>query len=315
MKLWRVGRGENGVTSIESVRDLSEEEAEAYLRSCQHLHDFERARDMLLFVAESLEAFRAGIAEHRERMGIERTGPLNQDPRPRRRLQRLAVDFLNAMRLYLDHRQTHLSRRYGHESAVLAAFDGARRAVHDQEPVYRFAYELRNFAQHCGMPLQALRARQQLVRGEGGGTVLTEVFVGFSKQELLQEYDAWRHGRAFIDLQPDEFEALPVFEQTMRCLWKIEEAAVAALLPDLWRDAKRVSLLMQQGTDSRGVGLPAEIGTDDPSVGKSTIAFKAPPFAILSWLKFITMLNEAPGIRFNDAMLALHDPPQLTLTH
>jgi hypothetical protein len=66
---------------------------------------------------------------------------------------RHVLDFLFAVRTYLDHSE----RRAKHEADPDVADDFKRLTgkFYDEIFSFRFMYRLRNFAQHCGMPVPA----------------------------------------------------------------------------------------------------------------------------------------------------------------
>ena len=79
--------------------------------------------------------------------------------------------------MYLDHRRTNLARHYGIQGGPLKAYEEAR-AEAAANPAFTFIWELRNFVQHCGMPLQVLRDRQRLVPDDASERVEVEMLVG-----------------------------------------------------------------------------------------------------------------------------------------
>ena len=215
--------------------------------------------DLPVLVNANLDDVRSEIARFEADHKRQPRGALNQDPTDRRVLQRVVINYLNAVRLYLDHRETHLSRRYGAEGAPLREFNAARRAQHATVAEYAFVYELRNYVQHCGMPLQALRAEQRLVASDGAERLDADIIVGCRKDDLLAEFDDWRYSRGFIESQPSEFPILPMLERMRDCLVVVETAAMNAIMRLLWPEAQLVCRLLAEATDDSRVGMVADI--------------------------------------------------------
>ena len=313
LKVYRVKKAlEPATTTLEAVRTLTSAEEREYRRACKHLHSFSRSQDLMALLEANFKEFEQAVTEFPEVAKNTRRGALNQDPGQARLLQRLAVNFLTATRLYLDHRQTFLTREYGTASPVLDAFNDARRRLHQDELPYRFVYELRNYVAHCGMPLQEIVSELKLVVQNGLETTETLCHVGFNRDALLSNCDNWRHSRQFIEAQPERFDALPIFEQVTRMFWTIDTAIVGALMPALWKDAKVVVSLMREGTNDDGFGQIASI---DPKVGPDgqfQVSLIAPPFGILQWMKLITLLPGPPGMRIEEKNLAVSAPPNVT---
>jgi hypothetical protein len=71
-------------------------------------------------------------------------------------LGRLITNWLNSFRMFDDHTNARLTRRFGKNSAQLQRYEKARADIFDSNPSYRFMSKLRDYAQHVGrVPLQA----------------------------------------------------------------------------------------------------------------------------------------------------------------
>jgi hypothetical protein len=106
------------------------------------------------------------------------------------------VNWLTSMRMFLDHEETQLKRRYGGSSTEFAAFKQATRDAYDGEVGYRFAYEFRNYVQHCGLPLnQVVIASPATPRPH----VKQDVKLLLDRDILLAQFSRWKHVKA--DLQ------------------------------------------------------------------------------------------------------------------
>lgn len=69
------------------------------------------------------------------------------------RLNGLLISLLTAFRTYTDHFTTAYSRRYGKDSPEVNAFKRFTNEAYDNYFAYRFFSNIRDFAQHCGMPV------------------------------------------------------------------------------------------------------------------------------------------------------------------
>ncbi len=217
------------------------------------------------------------------------------------------------MRLYLDHRQTHLTRRYGPSSPELAAFNESRRAEHVESPEYAFVYELRNFVQHCGMPLQVIRVGQRLVAEGNTERIETETIVSCDRDQLLGLFADWRHSKSFIRSQDETFSIAPMLSAMLRSLERIEIATVKAIMPALWDDARFVTSILQEGCDVDATGMVGSPLPSKPIPEQFALSLKLPPFSILGWLKLVSLTDESPGYRPNTIALAWETPPQVEL--
>lgn len=70
-----------------------------------------------------------------------------------RNANRLFLNFLSSGRTFLDHTETYLKRKYGSQSNEYLIFQSETNKIYDNSFEYRFMYKLRNYAQHCGLPI------------------------------------------------------------------------------------------------------------------------------------------------------------------
>ncbi len=173
------------------------------------------------------------------------------------------VNYLTAARMYVDHRRTHLTQRYGRRSEPLRAYEDALEQV-EANSVYWFVWELRNFVQHCGMLLQVIRDTQRLVEDLSGERIEYDILVGCSRPELLARYSEWGKSLAFLQQQPEEFAILPLLEEMTELLDRVEHAVIQAILPQLWRDAQAVEGLLSEAMQDGSLGLVSglEVGPE-----------------------------------------------------
>ena len=98
------------------------------------------------------------------------------------------VNWLTSFRLFLDHAQFDLSRRFGDTSPQLNRFQSVKSVVFDGSVGYRFIYKFRNYVQHCGSPLSSIVIGRQ---GENGGETRRSVAFTLNRDQLLRDYDGW----------------------------------------------------------------------------------------------------------------------------
>jgi hypothetical protein len=132
------------------------------------------------------------------------------------------VNWLTAMRLFLDHEETALKRRFGKESPQVKAFEAATKAAFDaEEPGYRFAYKFRNYVQHCGPPLTHL----DVVRPDGSNPRAKQSVRQLVKRdELLTNFHAWGPVKKDLQAFPASFEVLPLIASAMDGIRDVQRA-------------------------------------------------------------------------------------------
>ena len=132
------------------------------------------------------------------------------------------VNWLTAMRLFLDHEETELKRRFGKQSAEAEAFTAATAKAFDaDEPGYRFASKFRNYVQHCGVPLSSL----DFVRVPGSNPRAKQsVRLLVDRDELLAEFDGWGPVKKDLQAFPPKFALLPLIASAMNGIRDVHKA-------------------------------------------------------------------------------------------
>lgn len=118
------------------------------------------------------------------------------------------LNYLSSVRTFLDHSEKNIHDRHGHSSPTLVRFEEACHNAYDNHFAYRFLYELRNYAQHCGLPIGGIKI----------GEVL-EVF--FDRDVLLGRYKKWKNIESELKQCKPRFEVAPLLNEMMDCLYRI----------------------------------------------------------------------------------------------
>lgn len=130
-------------------------------------------------------------------------------------INRLFLNYLGSIRTFLDHSQLGMNRKYGKDSPVFKEYKDILGIFYDQSFAYRFFYKLRNYSQHCGLPLQGFGYTLQNDRDNGG--VQAKLHFNFDRDSLLSAYDDGWGEKVKEDLKAKdkEFEVWPlVYEMT-----------------------------------------------------------------------------------------------------
>jgi len=248
---------------ITRVRDLSVEEHDelkkASSRLMQHFNDqhplaivalnYEDLQNQLQRLAREYEADPSMSWIRMEMMGLT--------------INRHILNFLSAARMFLDHSEYNLKRRHGQASNRLERFKNACSSAYDTQFSYRFMYELRNYSQHCDMPLGNLQLQSQK-REEDSQTVEHSLRISFDRDKLLQEYDWKAELRAEIQNLPKEFEINSHIHQMMNCLVKIN---LTLLEDDLKELDESVEVIDNLTKSIKGIGGRPFVAEGAPTEG------------------------------------------------
>jgi hypothetical protein len=131
------------------------------------------------------------------------------------------VNWLTSMRMFLDHEETQLKRQYGPSSSEFAKFKQATRDAYDGEVGYRFAYEFRNYVQHCGLPLNHIVITAPLTPQPH---VKQDVKLLLDRDMILNQFNNWKRVKADLLAMNQRFELLPLLDGAMSGIQAINYA-------------------------------------------------------------------------------------------
>lgn len=167
------------------MRAVTDVEYEVYRKNRAILADFSQDHQLLRLVTESYRDFSQCVLDFGSGIvgGPDVISQECLDP-ALFRTNRYVLNFLGAVRTFLDHLHTKLKRSFGGGSAQLEFFKSLTAHQFDTSFSYRFLYKLRNYTQHCGMPPVKFSVEHK--PGESVSVGL-DLDVGV----LLSEYDGW----------------------------------------------------------------------------------------------------------------------------
>jgi hypothetical protein len=134
------------------------------------------------------------------------------------------VNWLAASRLYLESQRDFLVAQFGDRSEELDRFNETTARSFDSLPGYRFLYNLRDYAQHCGAPISGLLVSRNDADGR-------KVDMYLSKSELLAARFSWnRHARPLLDSWPEQILITPLLHEAMTGFQMVEDEVLRILV-------------------------------------------------------------------------------------
>lgn len=166
------------------VRRLSEDEYALYQKHAAVIRKFSKDHDLLRLVIRAYEDFRTFMKQSVET--IRSSAELNQEALVDYSFEpaALVLNYLNAVRIFVDHFKTKISRSFGKDSSALADYQKLLKSEFDEYFSYRLLYKLRNYTTHCGLPLFHFELKR--IPGEHASLV-----VSMKPNELLASFDEW----------------------------------------------------------------------------------------------------------------------------
>lgn len=119
-----------------------------------------------------------------------------------RNANRFLFNYLSSARTYLDHSEKYLKNKYGNNSPQYNRFKIFTSNLYDNFFEYRFLYKLRNYAQHCGLPINNITFSVDNKNLFKRTINLNPLFL---KSELKKNYKEWgKKINEDFDVQPEE---------------------------------------------------------------------------------------------------------------
>lgn len=173
-----------------------------------------------------------------------------------RNANRFLFNFLTSARTYLDHTETYLKRSYGKESKEVIEFKELTSKLYDLHFEYRFTYKLRNYAQHCAMPLNKITLDYQGQDIENGKLTLTPMF---DKNELLRNFSEWGL-QVITDLknQPDEMLATKIIGIYYKCLETLNDLVIRLAKPTLKESVNHLEKFLFENFSSQSINTKTQ---------------------------------------------------------
>lgn len=179
------------------------------------------------------------------------------------------MNWLMSFRLYLDHAETDLKRRFGRTSDQVRRFEARTAQAFDQHVGYRFTYRFRNYVQHCQAPVSSIVITRPTERQQNPFIKQTAAFL-LHRDELLRSYSGWGPVANDIEAMGGTFPLLPLAEEAMNELRDIDRLLLEVSVAEGARtiSAAREALSLLSAPPEAGLCL-FQFTTADPGVIKT----------------------------------------------
>ncbi|UZD95722.1 hypothetical protein LOY64_01535 [Pseudomonas corrugata] len=207
---------------IRTIRELTFDEESAYIKAQEHLLNHDEAGWLTEIVRRNLFAFEDCVKGYANLVPVAgQRGVLSRDAKLD--VNRHFLNFLSAVRQFLDHTETRLKRLYANNPEIFKAFKKRTAKAFDSVFAYRLLYKLRNYSQHCGAPIGIVEYESKLKPGTRETVHTLHLFL--DAQHLLRTGgDVWGPVRADLkklgsNFPVDELPRLVVTE--IEAIWAV----------------------------------------------------------------------------------------------
>ncbi len=135
-------------------------------------------------------------------------------------INRLFLNLLSTIRTFLDHKSTMLKRKFGDTSEEFALFEQERKAAFENNFEYRFISKLRNYAQHCGLPIENPEMKSYL---NENSEPQKEFNLYFEKAKLLSKFEWGAVVKKDLESQPNRLDVLIIIDKVYCLLNNLNE--------------------------------------------------------------------------------------------
>lgn len=283
----------NGKNSITTVRTLSASELSKFRKANSDLLGFlenERLYKLTILnyqdFLETIIGYSDKYKKEPEKITLESMNEILLN------INRCFLNYLFSVRAFLDHTETKISRLYGKQSKSYLLFKDACSEEYDKNFSYRFLYKLRNYSQHCGIPIEGI----YLVSEEkpvDSGIVENRLMVRFRKNTLLN-YDSWGSLKQEIDSLEDEIEVVSIVANFSRSLDRINTVLLDDYKPVFMKSAEYIQELIKEVSSTDRTPVIYRIEKKDEN--KQNFIFFNIPFNLLEHAKRLKQLGDGKNL-------------------
>lgn len=217
---------EDGVSKFSLADSLTIDTYNKAIECIREIFQFNQSKSLLKIVTNNeneLTSFLEAAFNEIKTKSVKWNGVSDLDTeRLRFEFNRHLLNYLSLFRTFIDHSETFLKRRHKPDLTKFNEFKVVASKIYDDHFSYRFFCELRNYSQHCGLPLDNFRfSLKNQPQTNDQQITLT---IAFDRDILLQNFD-WKPILK-KDLQGKEriFHFLPLFTEMKTHLKTISDS-------------------------------------------------------------------------------------------
>lgn len=134
---------------------------------------------------------------------------------------RLLINYFTAFRTYIDHTERILKNHFGKASNEPLKFHEETSFVYDRSFAYRLVYKLRNYTQHCGMPVGYVSFNTD--KADKLQNMVGDFALMLDRDHLLKDYDSWSTLKDEISKQKELFDLHSIVCETALTIKHLDE--------------------------------------------------------------------------------------------
>lgn len=223
---------------ITTIRPLSPQEFEAFETARREIDKYFRSRQLFATALLNHDEYVETDKKYVEDLSVCPDIGMDYLDRMVFNLNRRILNFLSSVRTFLDHNETELNR--SQRDSEMAFFKELLKKNYDESFAYRFLYQLRNYVQHCGMPVGNVLINAEKDSSVSGGKRVT-VSVVFDRDTLLNRFKDWNTAKKSLLEMPAQFEVSPLLQELVVRLGIIHLQLNEKFFPDIEAEAALIN--------------------------------------------------------------------------
>ena len=238
------------------VRPLSVDEYTIFKNNTRILLQMHRDLQVFLCVLMNYREYRSVLESYNQQCGTQngKTPSLLGGETMMLNMNRLIMNMLASVRSFLDFTTINLDHRHGKESERYKTFKNETSALYDSIFAYRFLYRLRNFVQHCGMPVGKFDISIVYNSAEALQEDSRSMEFHFSRDSLLaSNFDWGKVVRSELLRMPEAFPISPLISEMIAHVEKLQSSQIRAELPIVYDSFQWLEKLALEASGSGGM--------------------------------------------------------------
>ncbi len=198
----RILKGSNRM-ELKSIRAINLEESSRFDTACEGVGNFVKSHALHVMCEGNYADLVTCYDQARKDFAIAPAWDTERANRLLNGLNRHLMNYLASWMSLVEHQKTRYRQLERKGVRYRARFDSLREEIETGSFHYRFFARLRNYVQHCGLPLDALEAS---LWPDSTGALVPFLAVSFDRDVLLMKYNEWKDVKSELKLQPEKLE-------------------------------------------------------------------------------------------------------------
>lgn len=226
---------------IKLMRPISATEMESVTKAIKQLGDFGSCCALYEICEKNYQSILSFNAAIKNDFPSNRQRAYEYMEEAFQEMNRLLLNYLSAFKTFIDHLTTRYTRLQRQGGSFLADFKKITAACYDGNFPYRFFSKLRDYVQHCGLPLGSIHIDE---KPAPDGSVDINISICFSRDALISAYKKWGKVKADLERQPEHMEPLPYlngFQSQIQLINLVVSGTEISLATESWQSLNKLA--------------------------------------------------------------------------